>query len=71
MKPLKLILSSGKTAAFFLGNNNVVLSVDDSGHVRVCDGVHNNGGWKLDGAYTLDEVALLIEKRLETSNESA
>ena len=69
MKPLKLILSSGKTAAFFLGNNTVVLSVDDSGHVRVCDGVHNNGGWKLDSAYTLDEVAELIQNRLTINQE--
>lgn len=62
MKLVKFTLSSGKTAAFFFGNNNVVVHLDDSDHIRIQDGIHNNGGWKLHKDYTLEQVVKMIHE---------
>lgn len=63
MKLVHFILASGKTAAFFFGNNNVVVFTDDSNHIRIQDGIHNNGGWKLHQNYTLDQVVEMIQQK--------
>jgi hypothetical protein len=61
MKKIKVILDSGKPVVLFLGSTNLAVYHDDK-NVRICDGVHNNGGWKLADSYTLEEVVRLIEK---------
>jgi hypothetical protein len=60
MKTIEFKLESGKLASFFL-TNNFVVCVDSKNYVSICDGVHNNGGWKLHESHTYDEVMKKIK----------
>jgi FKBP-type peptidyl-prolyl cis-trans isomerase 2 len=61
MKVVKFTLTSGIEAAFFLGTNHFVVTQTADGEVRISDGNHNNGGWKLHPKYTLESVVESIK----------
>ena len=60
MKLLEFTLSSGNKASFYFATNFVV-NLDSDNYVRIVDGVHNNGGWKLDKSHTYEEVIKVIK----------
>lgn len=51
MRIVELTLESGDTATFFLSGNFVVNSTDKTFVCRLSDGIHNNGGWSIQGSY--------------------
>jgi hypothetical protein len=64
MKILILPLIGGSEATFFLNTNNlVVIDSKDKKTCTICDGIHNNGGWKIAKSY--DEVVKEITRIFE------
>lgn len=61
---LEVALSSGRTAALYLGAHNFAVSVDKDGVVCIDDGVHNNGGWKLAKSETYERVTARIDNAM-------
>ena len=61
MKLLEFKLESGQQAGFYF-TTNFVVCVDSKNHVTICDGVHNNGGWKLHESHTYAEVMKKIKE---------
>ena len=68
MDAIRFQLESGSYATFFL-SQFVVLENND-GSIRIDDGIHGNGGWRLHKDYCYDEVmaAIIRAKREKNTN---
>ena len=63
MKVIEVVLESGNKATLFLSGNFVVSEYDKPDTCRICDGVHNNGGWKVRGSYR--DIVTKLKQSLE------
>ena len=60
MKVIKFKLTSGADFALLLSGSNVAIYQSED-CVRIEDGNHGNGGWKLHESYTFNDVVELIK----------
>lgn len=58
--PIRFKLESGAYLTMFT-TNFCILECKD-GTLRIEDGIHNNGGWRLDTDYTYEQVLSMIMK---------
>ena len=66
MDAIRFQLESGSYATFFL-SQFVVLENSD-GSIRIDDGIHGNGGWRLHRYYSYNEVMAVILKAKREKN---
>lgn len=63
---LTVKMHTGTVATLYLGAGNFAVAPGNDG-VKIYDGTHNPGGWKLDPSETYDKVVARIDQAIRES----